>query len=222
MNSLLSRKNIIDAQISDLTTTELSMVLKSLADNDPNIEYTIQDILNKNNQLDLTHKLIKELDAPARLLQSSFFQQLESLVSQGEADAVLNVAEDIVRLSQRTILEYDDAGEINDQLEDDMGVFRDALEKSSLPEVEKILFAIKIAYLDEYDLCSDLADYLEPSAHSKEVWSEVADILLETVQHYKQVNAVNNNKLILHYMNYGVNALQNSDREEDKSYFSDI
>ncbi len=101
---------------------------------------------------------------------------LEGLLDDGQVDAVIELGRELFEAGQRQVENcHDDAGSAT-ELSDCLSIVFRGLLKSSLPDPEKILYAIDMSLADDYGL-ADGVDSILDRKWSKRTWSAVADKL---------------------------------------------
>jgi uncharacterized Zn finger protein len=109
---------------------------------------------------------------------SGIRSRLQALLDAGHADDVLALGEALLDAGTRQVEESDDDGETAMEIAACLPVVVSALEQSSLPAADKLMWAIDAVLQDDYELCAPLADYLLGN-HEKSVWRRVAETLLK-------------------------------------------
>ena len=115
--------------------------------------------------------------------------KLEVLLKEGHADEVLLLGREILTAGVRQVEQSDDEGETALQIASCVPVIVAALDRSSLDSADRLMWALDAVLEDDYDLCRDLADYLEGS-HPRSAWQTVADRLLARLAHLKSAKGV--------------------------------
>jgi uncharacterized Zn finger protein len=110
--------------------------------------------------------------------------KLQELLSAGHADDVLSLGAELMKAGQRQVESSHDDGETGAEISSCMPVIAKALQQSSLPAVQKLVWATDAVLKDEYGLFEALAEYLN-GPHEKAAWSELADILLKRLKSFK-------------------------------------
>jgi uncharacterized Zn finger protein len=114
--------------------------------------------------------------------------KLQELLAAGHADDVLSLGAELMKASQRQVESSHDDGETGQEISSCMPVIAKALQQSSLPAMQKLVWATDAVLKDEYGLFEPLAEYLN-GRHEKEAWSELADILLKRLKGSKSTPA---------------------------------
>ncbi|MEA5089004.1 SWIM zinc finger family protein [Solidesulfovibrio sp.] len=109
---------------------------------------------------------------------SGIRDRLEALLAAGHADAVLALGTELIGSGTSQVGTSDDEGETAMEVSNCIGVLPRALAASSLSEAERLLWALDAVLDDPFDLCDDLAGYLNQE-HPKDAWDTVADTLLK-------------------------------------------
>lgn len=93
--------------------------------------------------------------------------KLQELLSAGHADDVLSLGAELMKAGQRQVESSHDDGETGAEISSCMPVIAKALQQSSLPAVQKLVWATDAVLKDEYGLFEPLAEYLN-GRHEKE------------------------------------------------------
>ncbi len=105
-------------------------------------------------------------------------QRLETLLSAGQADAVVELGAYLMERGVQQVNNSHDEGETGMEIADCMGVVFKAVSKSSLTPAQRLLWEIDVQLNDEYGILSDLKGPAESARRGgRAVWSEVADVL---------------------------------------------
>ena len=110
--------------------------------------------------------------------------KLQELLAAGHADDVLALGAELMKAGQRQVESSHDDGETGTEISSCMPVIANALQQSSLPAVQKLVWATDAVLKDEYSLFEPLAEYLH-GPHGKAAWSELADILLKRLKSFQ-------------------------------------
>jgi uncharacterized Zn finger protein len=106
--------------------------------------------------------------------------KLERLVELGHCDGVVELGRELIARGFDQIGQSDDEGETGMELAECLDVVFDAVKKSSLSPVDKILYAIDAYLEDDWGILDDAKTALEEK-WSKGDWSLVADRLADRV-----------------------------------------
>ncbi len=106
-------------------------------------------------------------------------RKLERLAQQGHCDEVVELGRELVDRGMEQVSQSHDDGETAMELADCLTVVFDALEESSLPVPDKILWAIDAVRQDEYSVIDDKADAIFDADWPAADWSVAADRLAE-------------------------------------------
>lgn len=104
---------------------------------------------------------------------------LESLLAAGQADQVVQLGEEILRVGTRHVEESDDEGETGAEVSAALEPVWPALVQSSLGPAQRILWLYERFLEDEYGLCFDTQSAASVWEVEPAVWGEVADALVE-------------------------------------------
>jgi uncharacterized Zn finger protein len=104
--------------------------------------------------------------------------RLETLLASGHADAVLSLGQELIGSGSDQVESSEDEGETAMEVSRCIAVLPRALVASSLPEAERLLWALDAVIDDPFDLCDDLSGYLMEE-HPAAAWGVVADTLLK-------------------------------------------
>jgi len=109
---------------------------------------------------------------------------LEQLLGDGQADAVVELGQDLFAAGKEQIGRSHDDGETGMAIADCLAVVSRALPKSSLSDPEKILYAIDMSLADDYGLADGVARIAD-RRWSKRTWSAVADALTRRLDRHE-------------------------------------
>ena len=101
---------------------------------------------------------------------------VRELLAAGQADLVLDLGREIVKLGTRQVEQCDDEGETACEIAEALEPVWEALGRSSLTSAGRILWVYDRYASDEYDLCSGATE-TDIWDVDRTVWSEVADTL---------------------------------------------
>jgi uncharacterized Zn finger protein len=110
--------------------------------------------------------------------------KLQELLAAGHADEVLSLGAELMKAGQRQVESSHDDGETGQEISSCIPVITKALQQSSLPAVQKLVWATDAVLKDEYSLFEPLAEYLN-GRHEKDAWSELADHLSKRLNSFK-------------------------------------
>ena len=142
--------------------------------------------------------------------------KLQELLAAGHADDVLSLGAELMKAGQRQVESSHDEGETGEEISSCMLVIAKALQKSSMPAVQKLVWATDAVLKDEYSLFEPLVEYLD-GPHEKAAWSELADILLKRLKSFQSTRAsefsrdYERDKL----SDWAVHALERADRKPE-------
>ena len=106
---------------------------------------------------------------------------LEQLLGDGQADAIVELGRELFAAGQEQIGQSHDDGETGMAIADCLAIVSRALPQSSLPDPEKILYAIDVSLADDYGLADEIAR-IPDRRWSKRTWSAVADTLAQRLE----------------------------------------
>lgn len=200
----LSKEELLHAYFEGLTKTDLVALLDELCRESPE---TGQDILARNALASADPKAILEnlradIDAlvqePGREVSwnrrsappdySTLNDRMEVLLSDGFADAVLRCGMDLFRSATVEIDEMgdncedgDDSEDIIEDVSECMKTVFLALDKSTLPVHERMMYVADLEFSDDYCLCPP--DHLFWNGpFTKNDWSHFADLLIARIE----------------------------------------
>ena len=142
--------------------------------------------------------------------------KLQELLAAGHADDVLSLGAELMKAGQRQVESSHDDGETGEEISSCMPVIAKALQKSSMPAVQKLVWATDAVLKDEYSLFEPLVEYLD-GPHENAAWSELADILLKRLKSFQSTRAsefsrdYERDKL----SDWAVHALERADRKPE-------
>ncbi|MEO6162551.1 MAG: SWIM zinc finger family protein, partial [Candidatus Binatia bacterium] len=105
-------------------------------------------------------------------------ERLNRLLSSGYADAVVEVATELLDAGTEQIEMSDDEGETAEEIASCLDVAFKALACSSLPPARRLLWAIEMELEDQFELCRGAHIFLA-AKHGAKDWSVAADALVE-------------------------------------------
>jgi uncharacterized Zn finger protein len=108
---------------------------------------------------------------------SGLQRRLEQLLEHGQADAVLELGRRLLKRGSNQVEESHDEGETASAIGECMAVVFRALPRSSLPNPQKILYAIDAFLADEYSILDQVEDDVFEGPWTPADWSAVADEL---------------------------------------------
>ncbi|MDH5194775.1 MAG: SWIM zinc finger family protein [Nitrospira sp.] len=178
--------------LEEQTHSQLLALLKDLAQHYPNVRQFLED--RHNLSAGAVPKLVKALRAEiAELSQepgwhhhwsgegsipdySRVRDRLEVLVTQGHADAVVEVGGQLLEAGTTQVEISDDEGETAEQIASCMDIVFRALPQSSRPPIEQMRWAVEADMADEYELCRGAKSFWDRS-HPVKAWNGLADQL---------------------------------------------
>jgi uncharacterized Zn finger protein len=144
--------------------------------------------------------------------------RLESLLSSGHADEVLELGKDLWDLGNEQMESSDDEGETGEQIAECMKVIFGALEKSTLASPEQILWMIETFLEDEFGILDDPKDYFDDNQYDDNAWSEVANTLLNRLGNLPVSNkseTFHGDYKRRHIVDWAITALELSGRKQE-------
>lgn len=142
---------------------------------------------------------------------------LQRLLDEKHADEVLRLGEKLFSLGTAQVEQSHDEGDTAGEIAESMKVVFKALKESSLPDAEKMEWAIDFGLRDEYDLCYGIEEFWKQK-FSKNDWSSVADCLLNRLNNMKaekQEDNFSRNYRRDRLTNEIIEALKNAGRQEE-------
>ena len=113
---------------------------------------------------------------------SRFRHRLERLSELGHADAVVRLGREFIERAMRQVGESHDEGETVTAVAECLPVIFEAVEKSSLPAADKILFAIDARLADDYDVVGEEVNSILDAKWQQADWSAAADALQDRLK----------------------------------------
>jgi len=110
-------------------------------------------------------------------------KNLLNLCNKGDYDIVVELTKFLFERAYTYIEQCNDDGNSACQITECLNIGFRALKNSTLPDFEKLLFAISSQLEDDYDLCQEASEVID-SIHDKNVWSKIAD------HFYKQLKTI--------------------------------
>ncbi len=143
------------------------------ADADPVLDALLSDIDHITAEESWNNPWRDEYSIPD---YSPVKKRMEILLSMGFPDAVVSAGRILIDKGAVQVEQSDDEGETAEEIASCMELVFEALEQSSFPSHERMLFAILADLDDDYDLCAG-AEKFWNKEFSKDDWSLVADDL---------------------------------------------
>ena len=145
---------------------------------------------------------------------SGIIRKLEGLLKSGYINEVLGLGHELIVSGSSQVEESNDEGETAMEVESCMPVIVEALERSTLDDVDKLVWALDVVLDDQYDLCSEFGKYLHQE-HPQSAWDRFADLLLTRLHKFNSTTAE-----ILYYKrdqlsNWTIHALEQSGRKAE-------
>ncbi len=106
-------------------------------------------------------------------------ERMEALLRAGQADGVVALGLDLLRLGIRQVEQSHDEGETGSEIGQCMEIVFRAIPKSSLLKVDQILWMIDAFLEDDYSILDSVGDNLHSGLYGQSDWSTVADRLGE-------------------------------------------
>ncbi|WP_054692695.1 hypothetical protein [Geotalea toluenoxydans] len=104
-------------------------------------------------------------------------KQLQALLTNGHADAVLQLGEELWTRGNEQVEQSHDEGDTATAIAECMEIVLAAVPQSSMTPSEQLLWVIDHTLADEYSLLESDGKMLESGAYTQANWREVADIL---------------------------------------------
>lgn len=102
--------------------------------------------------------------------------RLKALLVRGYADEVIELGRELLKQGTQQIEMSNDEGETAGEIASCVDIIFQALPQSSLPTVEKMLWAVETGLNDQYELCSG-AEFFWKQKHSAADWNALAEKL---------------------------------------------
>lgn len=189
--SSVGRTPKIKAMLAEKTREELESLLVELAYDIPEVLQRLQDAERlESGQVDI---LVRSLRKEIRSLTSEnawynpwkgegnlpnyshVEQQLETLLANGHADAVLELGEELWKKGIQQVEESHDKGETADAIASCLDAALRALPQTSLTPPKQLLWLIEHELEDEYGLLDSEYDPLHDPHYSRKHWLKVVD-----------------------------------------------
>jgi uncharacterized Zn finger protein len=115
---------------------------------------------------------------------SGIRRKLEALLRAGKSDEVLALGRELVTTGTRQVEQSHDEGETEVEIAACMPVIVEALDKSSLDNADRLVWALDAVLEDQFEVCEAFAEYLH-RRHPQEAWNALADRLLNRLKGLK-------------------------------------
>jgi len=189
-----NRMALVRRTLENMTKDQLLEFIVNLIDEYPDIANRIEE--KEDLKSGRAHKIVRSIRAEIEQLSSEPAWQnhwsgegnipdyshirtrLESLLSSGHADEVLELGKDLWDLGNEQVESSDDEGETGEQIAECMKVIFQALDKSTLAFPDQILWIIDAYLDDEFGMLDDPKDYFDDNQYDENAWNEVANTLL--------------------------------------------
>ncbi len=184
----------VDSLLNEMTKSELVKMIHGFVERYPAVASQLKDIVQlRTGDVDsLTARLrrdIREVSSEPAWRNhwdgegytpdySGIRDRLEALLAAGHADAVLALGKELIECGTDQVEMSDDEGETAMEVIGCIAVLPRALAASSMPEADRLLWALDAVLNDHLDLCEDLDGYLNEE-HTQAAWHAVADDLLK-------------------------------------------
>ena len=142
---------------------------------------------------------------------------LQKLLDEKHADEVVRLGEKLFSAGIAQVEQSHDEGETADEVAQSMTIVFNALGECSLPDVDKMQWAVDFELRDEYDLCYGLEEFWK-RRFSKKDWGSLADRLLSRLNDTKcegHEDSFSRNYRRDRLTNEIMRALENAGREEE-------
>ena len=113
---------------------------------------------------------------------SRFRHRLERLAELGHADAVAQLGREFIERAMQQSEQSHDEGETGMAVAECLPVIFEAVQKSSLPAADKILFAIDARLADGYDVVGEAANPILDADWQETDWSAVSGVLRDRLR----------------------------------------
>src|SRR5262249_45350405 len=141
--------------------------------------------------------------------------RLEKLLDMGQADALLELGEELFEKGVAQIESSHDEGETASEISQCLGVICRAVPLSSRSDRDKLLFFIDLLLRDDYDLVQDVDAVLERD-WPRQVWSEVADELARRLKGWRGSGDEFSRQYVRGRLtNWLIHALENAGRQDE-------
>jgi len=186
----------IEPILKSMTKSQLTQFVVEMAWRNPEIAEELKDrqSLKTGNSKALIGRLRREIRhiADSREWQSDWeetrfdvdfgklYRKLQALLEAGEADELLALGSELIQ-ALTDVIEAGAEEEIDSDAYNCVNVIAQALDHSSLPQVDKMMRAFEAITADGFDLCDTFSDYLHRE-HPATDWSVMADRLLERLK----------------------------------------
>ena len=223
----------IESYLSGKTKAQLIELVKELASKKPDVARDLidQKQLKGGNPKELVKRLRRDIED---LCEEPDWQdpwrdndfmpdfseikgKLESLLKAGYADDVLALGKDLLESGINLVEQCDDEGETEMDVANCMSVIVEALDKSSLDDVDKLEWALDAVLEDPYELCEAFDEYLDRQ-FPESIWSTFADSLLLRLYNMKILTSKDNYSQLFarnELSDWIIHALERSGREAE-------
>ncbi len=143
---------------------------------------------------------------------------MSNLYAQGQYDAVIKIAKELLRISNSYIETCNDDGDLANQISECIEIGFKAVKKSGWSNFQKIMFVLEAELEDEYDICSGANEIFE-SIPDVPTWSNVANELFNRLSKLPS-STDQTNEFSLNYKrnrlsNFLISALEKSGRDKE-------
>ena len=229
-----NRVAVVYRTLENMTKDQLVEFVVNLIDEYPNIGIRIEE--KEDLKSGRIHNIVGSIRAEIEKLSSEpawrnhwsgegnipdyshIRDRLESLLSSGHADEVLELGNDLWSLGNEQVGSSDDEGETGDQIVECMKVVFRAVPKSTLSSRDQILLIIDAYLEDDFGLLHDPEDSLAGNQYDKNAWGEVADTLLNRLDNLPLANKKDDFSVSYkrrQIMDWAIMALEISGRERE-------
>jgi uncharacterized Zn finger protein len=189
-------KTVADGALAFLkqrTKQDLIEIITDLARHNPSVQQSLKDRRNlaQGNPAKLIEAVRRDI---SRISQEAGWkdnwsgqgsipnyapvrERLNTLLSGGHADALIDIAEELLDAGTEQLEMSDDEGETAEEIASCLEIVFKALPQSSRVPAERLLWAIEMALKDQHELCGGAYGFLE-TKHAAADWHTVADELL--------------------------------------------
>ena len=142
---------------------------------------------------------------------SGILRKLEGLLKSGYIDELLGLGHELIVAGSRQVEESNDEGETAMEVESCMPVIVEALVRSTLDEVDKLVWALDVVLDDQVDLCREFGKYLHQE-HPQSAWDRIADMLMKRLHEFSRTGEILDYKRD-QLTNWTIHALEQAGRQ---------
>jgi uncharacterized Zn finger protein len=195
----------IDNFLKDMTKEKLIDLIHGLRENIPEItgEIIVRQQIQSDDKKPMINRLRKEIRETASEPgwqnhwnndgytpdYSGIRNKLKTLLAAGYAEDVLSLGKELMSSGTSLVSMSNDEGETATEIEECIPIIIKALDGTSIPQEEKLLFAVDSLINDSYSMFDGFSMYLD-RRHPAKTWSSVADTLIQRSKSYISENAL--------------------------------